>query len=65
MGNIDLSLFVWAGFGLVVGGQVGVKVVSKISGAWILRLLLIVLLVLSIQLIIEGIFPDTFSFNLH
>ena len=65
MGNIDVSLFVWAGFGLVVGGQVGVKVVSKISGAWILRLLLIVLLVLSIQLIIEGIFPDTFSFNLH
>ena len=65
MGNIDVSLFVWTGFGLVVGGQVGVKVVSKISGAWILRSLLIVLLVLSIQLIIRGIFPDTFSFNLH
>ena len=65
MGNIDVSLLIWAGLGLVVGGQVGVKVVSKISGVWILRLLLIVLLVLSIQLITEGIFPDTFSFGLH
>ena len=65
MGNIDVSLLLWAGVGLVAGGQVGVKVVSKISGVWILRLLLIVLLVLSIQLITEGIFPDTFSFNLH
>ena len=65
MGNIDISLFIWAGLGLVVGGQVGVKAASKISGAWILRLLLIVLLVLSIQLITEGIFPGTFSFNLQ
>ena len=51
--------------GLVAGGQVGVKIASNISGAWILRLLLIVLLILSTQLIIEGIFPNAISIDFN
>ena len=65
IGNIDLSLLLWAGVGLVAGGQVGVKIASNISGAWILRLLLIVLLILSTQLIIEGIFPNAISIDFN
>ena len=65
MGNIDLSLLLWVGVGLVAGGQIGVKIASNISGAWILRLLLIVLLILSIQLIIEGIFPNAISIDFN
>ena len=47
--------FVWAGIGLVAGGQVGARLAGKVKGPWILRLLLVVVLALGIRLLIQGI----------
>ncbi len=47
--------FVWAGIGLVAGGQVGARLAGRFNGVWILRLLLVVVLALGIRLLIEGI----------
>ena len=56
LGQVDwYPTFVWAGIGLVSGGQVGARLTTKIEGPWILRLLLIVVLSLGIKLLVEGI----------
>ena len=56
LGQVDwYPTFVWAGIGLVGGGQVGARLTTKIEGPWILRLLLIVVLSLGIKLLVEGI----------
>ena len=55
LGHVDWwPTFVWAGLGLVVGGQVGARLTGKIKGVWVLRLLLIVVLALGVRLLIEG-----------
>lgn len=61
MGHIDFSILIWTGIGLALGGQLGVKLAVKLSGMWILRLLLVVLLILSVQLILQTWMPDAFS----
>ncbi|MCH8109881.1 MAG: sulfite exporter TauE/SafE family protein [Chloroflexi bacterium] len=56
MGHVDwFPTFVWAGIGLVAGGQVGARLAGKLKGVWILRLLMVIVLVLGIRLVIEGI----------
>ncbi len=56
LGHVDwFPTFLWAGIGLVAGGQVGAQLAGRMKGAWIMRLLLILVLVLGIRLIIEGI----------
>ena len=55
LGHVDWSPFVWAGIGLVIGGQVGASLSGKFRGVWILRMLLVVVLALGIKLLIEGI----------
>ena len=47
--------FVWAGIGLVAGGQVGARLAGRVNSVWILRLLLVVVLALGVRLLIEGI----------
>lgn len=47
--------FVWAGIGLVAGGQVGARLAGRVKGLWILRLLLVVVLALGVTLLIEGV----------
>tara|TARA_B100002052_G_scaffold222769_1_gene204859 strand:+ start:4648 stop:5520 length:873 start_codon:yes stop_codon:yes gene_type:complete len=55
LGNIQFfPTLVCAGAGLMVGGQVGAWISQKIQGVWILRLLLVVVLILGIQLFLEG-----------
>ena len=55
-GNVDwFPTFVMAGIGLVVGGQVGARLAGRLEGAWILRLLLVVVLALGVRLIWEGV----------
>lgn len=55
-GNIEwFPTFVFAGIGLVIGGQVGARIAPRIKGIWIMRLLLVVVLVLGVRLLIEGI----------
>ncbi len=56
LGHVDwYPTFVWAGIGLVAGGQIGAQLAGKFKGIWIIRLLLIIVLILGIRLIIEGI----------
>ena len=46
--------FVWAGIGLVAGGQVGARLAGTVNSVWILRLLLVVVLALGVRLLVEG-----------
>ena len=56
LGHVDwFPTFVWAGIGLVAGGQVGAQLAGKFKGIWIIRLLLVIVLILGTRLIIEGI----------
>ena len=56
LGHVDwYPTFVWAGAGLIAGGQIGARLSSKVRGPWILRLLLVLVFGLGIKLLIEGI----------
>ena len=56
LGHIDwYPTFIWAGIGLIVGGQLGARLTGVIKGPWIMRLLLVVVLVLGIRLVVEGV----------
>ena len=48
---------VWAGMGLVLGGQIGARIAQRINSFWILKLLLLVVLFLGVQLVLEGLWP--------
>ncbi len=47
--------FVWAGLGLIAGGQIGARLAGRLKGVWIMRLLLVLVLALGIRLIHQGI----------
>ena len=65
LGNVDwYPAFVWSGIGLIIGGQIGARLMELIRGIWILRILLLIVLVMGIQLIIQGLWPQTSSFTL-
>ena len=56
IGNIEwFPTFVFAGIGLVTGGQIGARLSGKVQGPWILRLLMLVILAMGVQLVIQGI----------
>ncbi len=56
LGNVEFfPTFVFTGIGLVVGGQLGARLTSRVKGKWILRLLLFVVLALGVKLLIQGI----------
>lgn len=56
IGHVDwYPTLVWAGLGLVVGGQVGARLTGVFKGPWILRLLLVLVLVMGVRLVIEGL----------
>ena len=56
LGHIDwFPTFLWAGIGLVAGGQIGARLAGVVTAKWILRLLLVVVLGLGIGLVIEGV----------
>ena len=48
---------VWAGMGLILGGQIGARIAQRINSFWILKLLLLVVLFLGVQLVLEGLWP--------
>lgn len=56
LGHVDWwPTFVWAGIGLVAGGQLGARLAPRVKGVMILRLLWIVILALGVRLLFEGI----------
>lgn len=56
LGHVDwYPTLVWAGLGLIVGGQVGARLTGVLRGPWILRLLLVVALIMGVRLVIEGL----------
>ena len=56
LGHIDLfPTLVFVGIGVLVGGQVGARMSSRIRGAWVLRMLLVIVLALGARLVWEGI----------
>jgi uncharacterized membrane protein YfcA len=40
---------------MVAGGQVGAWAAGKVRGAWVLRLLVVMILVLGVRLVLEGL----------
>ena len=55
IGNIEwFPTFVFAGIGLVTGGQIGARLSGKVQGPWIMRLLMFVILTMGVQLMIQG-----------
>jgi uncharacterized membrane protein YfcA len=55
LGNVEwFPVFALTGVGLIVGGQVGAWAAGKVKGAWLLRLLVVMILVLGVRLILEG-----------
>ena len=55
LGHVDwFPTFLWAGIGLVVGGQIGARLAGRFRGEWILRLLLVLVLAMGIRLLING-----------
>ena len=55
IGNIEwFPTFVFAGIGLVTGGQIGARLSGKVQGPWIMRLLMLVILAMGVQLMIQG-----------
>ncbi len=46
--------FALTGAGLVLGGQIGARLADRVSGPWILHLLLVVVLFLGIRLVWQG-----------
>jgi len=56
LGHIEFfPTLVFAGVGLIVGGQIGAKLTGVIRGPWIMRMLLVVVFLLGISLITQGI----------
>ena len=56
LGHVEwYPILMWAGIGLVAGGQVGASLALKVRGPWILRMLLVVVLAVGIKLLIEGV----------
>ena len=63
LGHIDwYPALVWSGVGLIIGGQIGARLVEVIKGVIILRILLVVVVIMGIQLILQGAWPSTFTF---
>ena len=55
IGNIEwFPTFIFAGIGLVTGGQIGARLSGKVQGPWIMRLLMLVILAMGVQLVIQG-----------
>ena len=55
LGHVDwYPTFVSAGAGLVVGGQVGVWLASRIRSLWTVRMLIVLLLVMGVRLLIQA-----------
>jgi len=45
----------WAGAGLLVGGQIGARLAARVEASWILRLLTVVLALMGVRLVFEGL----------
>lgn len=55
LGHVDwYPTFVWTGIGLVIGGQLGARMSSKVKGIWILRLLMVVVFGLGVRLLMDA-----------
>ena len=64
LGHVDwYPALVWSGLGLIIGGQIGARLVEVIKGVIILRILLVVVMIMGIQLILQGAWPSIFTFT--
>ena len=56
LGHIELfPTLLFAGIGLVVGGQIGAMLSGRIGGIWVMRMLLVVVFLLGVRLIWQGV----------
>ena len=56
LSNVDwYPTFLWAGIGLIVGGQLGARMAAKIQAQWIMRLLVLLLLIIGVRLLMQGV----------
>ena len=63
IGNVGwYPAFVWCGIGLIMGGQLGARLLEVVKGIWIVRILLMVVVLMGVQLILQAINPEFFSF---
>jgi uncharacterized membrane protein YfcA len=56
LGHVDwFPTVIFAGIGILIGGQVGARIAVKLKGVWILRLLVLILVVMGGQMLFEGL----------
>ena len=56
LGHVDwYPTFIWAGVGLLAGGQMGARLSTVLKGVWILRLLVILLMAMGLWVTKQGI----------
>lgn len=56
LGHVDwFPTVVFAGMGILVGGQVGARLAVRLRGVWILRLLILILVVMGGQMLFVGL----------
>ena len=56
LGHIEwFPMLVFSGIGLVIGGQIGARISGRVRGAWVMRMLLVVVLILGLRLIWLGV----------
>ena len=56
LGHVDwYPTVLWAGAGLLVGGQIGARLAARVQASWIMRLLTLVLALMGVRLVFEGL----------
>ncbi len=56
LGHIEwFPTLLFAGAGLVAGGQIGARISGRIGGIWVMRMLLAIVLILGVRLIWQGV----------
>ena len=62
LGNVDwYPTFIYSGVGLIIGGQIGARLMEYVKGSLILKILLFVVLIMGVYLILQGIWPEQFA----
>ena len=56
VGHVDwYPVFIWAGLGLLLGGQIGARLAPVIKVTWIVRMLVLLLMAMGVRVITQGL----------
>ena len=56
LGHVDwYPTFLWVGFGLLAGSQIGARIAANVRTSWIMRVLAALLLIIGARLVLQGV----------